>query len=62
GRDPFVEYSGGTAAIDYLGNVTAKVPDTEEGIATFKLDMDALNAFRAKFPALNDADDFEIVK
>ncbi|MFR9534604.1 MAG: amidohydrolase [Rikenellaceae bacterium] len=60
GQDVNVEYSGGTAAIDFLGEVVAKVDNNTEGIATFEVDKEALEAFRAKFPALNDADDFEI--
>ncbi len=62
GQDVNVEYSGGTVAINFLGEVIAKVEDDTEGIATFDVDLEALGEFRAKFPALNDADDFEILK
>lgn len=62
GSDPNVDYSGGTAAIDFLGNVIASVPDDQEGVATVEIDMEALRNFRAKFPALNDADNFEITE
>ncbi|MFI3262225.1 MAG: amidohydrolase [Rikenellaceae bacterium] len=61
GSDPFVEYSGGTAAINFIGETVAEVADNEEGVATFELNMDNLKAFRDKFPALNDADNFEII-
>ncbi|MFR9523438.1 MAG: amidohydrolase [Rikenellaceae bacterium] len=60
GSDPAAQYSGGTAAIDFAGNIVAQVADNEQGAATFELDMGALEAFRSKFPALSDADDFEI--
>ncbi len=58
--DPNVSYSGGTAAVNFLGDVVASVNDDEQGVATFDVDLDALSAFRAKFPALDDADNFEI--
>ncbi len=60
GEDPSSIYFGGTVAIDYLGREVASVCDGEQGVATFEVDMDALVAFRAKFPALDDADDFEL--
>ncbi len=60
GEDPSAVYSGGTAAINYIGATVANVEDNVKGIATFEVDMDALNAFRAKFPALNDADNFAL--
>ncbi|MFI3316094.1 MAG: amidohydrolase [Rikenellaceae bacterium] len=62
GSDPSANYSGGTAAIDFMGKVICRVEDNIEGAATFWLDLDALNAFRTKFPALDDADNFEILK
>ncbi len=55
-------YSGGTAAIDFLGNVVSSVADGECGVATINIDMKALRRFRAKFTALEDADNFEIEK
>ncbi len=60
GEDPSCSYSGGTVAVDYKGNVIAAVEDNESGIATFEIDLEALNRFRERFPALNDADKFEI--
>ncbi len=49
GEDPFAAYSGGTA-----------LAPNSEGAVLCEVDMDALKAFRAKFPALDDADDFII--
>ena len=60
GKDPSCEYGGGTAAVDpYGATLTACVPGAEQILVT-DLDMDVLNAFRAKFPVLEDAEDFEI--
>lgn len=61
GSDPNCVYSGGTAAIDYLGGTIGQVPDNEEGVVSFEIDIKALDEFRDKFPALNDADDFTLI-
>ncbi len=58
GLYPSCLYSGGTAAIDFRGEVVANVADGELGIATVNLDLAALAKFRAEFPSLDDADDF----
>lgn len=60
GNDPSHLYSGGTVAIDYLGKSISHVPNHEQGVATFELDMEALTQFRADFPALDDSDNFTI--
>ncbi len=60
GDDTSCHYSGGTAVVDFKGNVVSSVADDCDGVATFELDMDGLSKFRSRFPALNDADDFEI--
>ena len=58
GNDPSCGYGGGTAAIDPYGNaLTAGVPGAEQILVT-DLDMAVLDAFRAKFPVLDDADPF----
>lgn len=60
GKDPSCEYAGGTAAVDpYGATLTACVPGAEQTLVT-DLDMSVLQAFRAKFPVLDDADDFEL--
>jgi predicted amidohydrolase len=59
GDDPAASYSGGTYLIDYKGAVVAK-DDGCEQIVTATADMDALRAFRRKFPAEADADDFRL--
>lgn len=60
GSDPNCTYSGGTAAINFMGEVVDSVEDDMVGVATLNIDMNALHEFRAKFPTLDDADDFEI--
>ena len=60
GKDPSCVYAGGTAAVDpYGATLTACVPGAEQILVT-DLDMDILEAFRAKFPVLDDAESFEI--
>jgi len=60
GSDPFNEYSGGSALVGPKGETLAQCPDGEECFACGDLDMEALEAFRAKFPVLQDADRFSI--
>lgn len=60
GDDPLASYSGGTALIDFRGEtVAAAAPNSEEAVVC-EADIEALRAFRAKFPALTDADRFEL--
>jgi predicted amidohydrolase len=59
GADPACEYCGGTVVIDPYGKTIAECPMGEESEASAIVDMDALEAFREKFPVLNDADEFE---
>lgn len=58
GSDPSNEYNGGTAFVDPLGAVQVAAPDSEEAVVVCDLDMAGLEAFRAKFPVLADADKF----
>ncbi|MDU1904823.1 MAG: amidohydrolase [Dysgonomonas sp.] len=60
GEDPYVKYNGGTVLLNYIGkDIVAAEFGKEEGIYS-EVDMEALASFRKKFPALNDADRFEI--
>lgn len=56
GKDPSCEYCGASVVIDPYGKVIASCPDGQESEATATIDIEALNAFRQKFPVLNDAD------
>ena len=56
GNDPTNEYSGGSMVIDPYGKIIASCEDGVEMAVSADVDMDMLDAFRAKFPVLNDSD------
>ena len=56
GTDPTNEYCGGSMVIDPYGKIIASCEDGTESTATADIDIPALEAFRAKFPVLNDSD------
>ena len=56
GTDPACEYCGGSVIIDPYGKAMAACARGEECEATATIDMERLEAFREKFPVLNDAD------
>jgi predicted amidohydrolase len=56
GTDPACEYCGGSVIIDPYGRTIASCADNTECEATAEVDMEALEAFREKFPVLKDAD------
>jgi predicted amidohydrolase len=58
GTDPYTSYSGGTALIDFKGATLAAASDNQEEAVLCEADIETLRAFRAKFPVLDDADDF----
>lgn len=60
GNDPAHEYEGGTAIIGPLGNTIAECPDGIESRISADIDITALREFRKRFPALDDADWFEM--
>ncbi|MCR4764783.1 MAG: amidohydrolase [Bacteroidaceae bacterium] len=60
GYDPKCEYQGGSAIIDPYGQTLASPSDFLEATAAAELDLNELEAFRKKFPVLNDADRFII--
>ena len=55
GKDPYCEYSGGTAIVDPFGFATS-CPDGEAFALTQTLDMKRLKSFRDKFPVLKEQD------
>ncbi|MGL5272948.1 MAG: nitrilase-related carbon-nitrogen hydrolase, partial [Phocaeicola sp.] len=61
GVDPTCQYSGGTFLIDPYGKDIAVCPSNLESEISGEVDLEALQAFRTKFPVLNDADKFEIL-
>ena len=56
GDDPSNEYSGGSRIIDPYGRIIAECDDGAEGVVSAEIDMNLLEAFRRKFPVLDDAD------
>lgn len=56
GEDPGNNYCGGSRVIDPYGKIMAKCEDGREMEVTAEVDMEVLEAFRAKFPVLDDAD------
>ena len=56
GTDPDNDYCGGSRVIDPYGKIIAECEDGVEMGATVDVDMNMLEAFRAKFPVLDDAD------
>ena len=55
GKDPYCEYSGGTAVVDPFGMATS-CPDNKASVLTQTLDLKRLKAFREKFPVLREMD------
>lgn len=60
GTDPACEYCGGSVVLDPYGKTIAECEWSKESEASAEIDMAILEAFRQKFPVLNDADDFEL--
>lgn len=61
GSDKQCQYCGGTMLIDAYGNTVAECPANEEASITIDIDIEALHAFRKKFPVLEDADRFTLL-
>jgi len=55
GSDPQCQYPGASALIDPYGETIAEADD-REAVLTATIDIERLNAFREKFPVLNDRD------
>ena len=58
GKDPVCEYLGGSALYNPFGQLVVRCKDGETDVATGAVSMVMLEEFRAKFPVLEDADDF----
>ncbi len=61
GTDPVCAYAGGSMLIDPYGRTLAACPQPVESTASAPIDTEKLQAFRRKFPVLNDADAFTIL-
>ncbi|HSH47901.1 MAG TPA: amidohydrolase [Halomonas sp.] len=55
-----LSYSGDSLLVDFKGEPLIDEPRDQAFLRTGVLDLDALNAFREKFPAWQDADRFSI--
>ena len=55
-----IDYSGGSVVIDIYGNVSSRLAECKTGVGYATISLNKLNAFREKFPAILDADDFSI--
>lgn len=60
GDDPSCHYNGASAIIDPYGTTIAECEQNQECSAVADVDLNTLNAFRDKFPVLDDADDFTL--
>ena len=58
GSDPACAYNGGTALIGPYGETLAAAPDDQEAVIAGEIDLQHLSDYHAKFPVLEDADDF----
>lgn len=61
GSDPMCVYDGGTAAIDFFGNVAVACDDNTEQLITYEVKMEELRHYRNKFPSLTDSDTFRLL-
>jgi predicted amidohydrolase len=55
-----INYTGESVILDPRGKPVALLPDSEAAYATGEILMSDLEAFRKKFPAWKDADDFSL--
>lgn len=62
GKDPNCDYCGCSAIINPYGQTIAECEKDKESCMEAVFDMEKLNAYRAKFPALKEKDKFEIIE
>lgn len=60
GLDPYCEYNGHTALIDYMGRTVVAAQESAEDAVMGRIDIEEMRAFREKFPAWRDSDKFTI--
>ncbi len=60
GSDPKNEYSGGSVALDFMGQPLAIAQDSTVETISAVLDKESLDSFRSGFNALSDSDNFLI--
>jgi predicted amidohydrolase len=62
GKDPNCDYCGCSAIINPYGQTIAECEKNKEYSMEAVFDMEKLNAYRVKFPALKEKDKFEIIE
>ena len=60
GEDPACKYNGGTAFIGPYGETLAAAPDGQQAWILGEIDLTHLAEYHAKFPVLQNADDFTL--
>ncbi len=56
-----IPHTGDSCVIDPQGNILSNIKPNEESVETLSVSYSELIEYRRKFPALDDADNFEIV-
>ena len=56
-----LQHKGDTIIYGSRGETIGKIPENEEGVATFDISLVALHNFRKKFPVLNDMDEIPYI-
>ena len=62
GEDPVAAYNGGTMLIDPYGNILTACSDGLPCEVAGEVEVQRVASFRAKFPALDDADNFTLME
>lgn len=62
GADPGNTYSGDSVILDFLGQPIAEAVPSREEMISATISMDDLKAFRERFPAHRDADNFTMTE
>lgn len=55
-----IPYAGDSMIVNPLGEIISKTKPNEESVETLSLNLNELIDYRASFPAINDADEFEM--
>jgi len=62
GNDPVCNYPGASAIIDAYGHTLAECQTNRQDVCSAEIDLEWLEAFRKKFPVLEDRDKFNLEK
>lgn len=56
-----INHSGNSVVLDFMGNKLSKTKASATSVETITISKNAIESFRKNFPALNDADNFELI-